>query len=269
MNWFYVDRGEQAGPVTDEQFTQLLQSGKITADTLVWREGLQEWIPHRTAMAQLNPPPPIVSPPVPPIVSDAGAKEVVCAECRKTFPASETIRFGYASVCSACKPVYLQRLSEGAPTRLNLNRPPTAIEGAEYAGFWIRFAAKIIDILIIGVPLGLILFALIFPSISHPETITPFLQILQMSVQFGFLLINLGYQIFFLGKYGATLGKMACKIKVVTAEGEKISYGRATGRAFAEILSGMVCYIGYIIAGFDEEKRALHDHICSTRVIYK
>jgi uncharacterized RDD family membrane protein YckC len=80
---------------------------------------------------------------------------------------------------------------------------------------------------------------------------------------------NFGYQIFFLGKYGATLGKMACGLRVITAEGGKISYARATGRVFAEMLSGMICYIGYIMVGFDVQKRALHDHICNTRVIYK
>jgi len=31
----------------------------------------------------------------------------------------------------------------------------------------------------------------------------------------------------------------------------------------------MVCYIGYLIVAFDDQKRALHDHICNTRVIYK
>jgi uncharacterized RDD family membrane protein YckC len=79
----------------------------------------------------------------------------------------------------------------------------------------------------------------------------------------------MGYQIFFLGKYGATPGKMACKLKVVTAEGTPITYGRATGRFFAEKLSGLTCTIGYIIAAFDDQKRTLHDHICGTRVVYK
>ena len=44
--------------------------------------------------------------------------------------------------------------------------------------------------------------------------------------------------------------------------------GRAVGRYFAQWLSAFILYIGYIIAGFDSEKRALHDHICDTRVIY-
>ena len=88
-------------------------------------------------------------------------------------------------------------------------------------------------------------------------------------MQLIFFIIQFAYNIYFVGKYGATPGKMACKLKIVTQYGEPVSYGRATGRCFAEILSGMVCYIGYIMAGFDKEKRALHDHICSTRVVYK
>ena len=83
-----------------------------------------------------------------------------------------------------------------------------------------------------------------------------------------FLLVKLGYEIFFLGKYGATPGKMVCKLRVVTAEGGRFGYGRAAGRALAEILRGMICYIGYIMVGFDSQKRGLHDHICNTRVVY-
>jgi uncharacterized RDD family membrane protein YckC len=54
----------------------------------------------------------------------------------------------------------------------------------------------------------------------------------------------------------------------VDAGGGKIGYGRAFGRSCAEILSQLICAIGYIIAAFDDQKRALHDHMCNTRVIY-
>jgi uncharacterized RDD family membrane protein YckC len=55
----------------------------------------------------------------------------------------------------------------------------------------------------------------------------------------------------------------------VTATGGKVSYPRALGRFFAKILSSLICLIGFIIAGFDSEKRALHDRICDTRVVFK
>jgi len=92
-------------------------------------------------------------------------------------------------------------------------------------------------------------------------------QLFMVLAQVGYLVILAGYSTFFHGKYGATPGKMACGLKVVTPEGTPIRYGRAFGRAMAEILSRMICDIGYIIAAFDSQKRALHDHIANTRVI--
>jgi uncharacterized RDD family membrane protein YckC len=82
--------------------------------------------------------------------------------------------------------------------------------------------------------------------------------------------INISYNTIMVSKYGGTLGKLAVGIKVVRADGAMLSIPHAIGRACAEILSGMTCYIGYIMVAFDEpEKRALHDHICSTRVVQK
>jgi len=86
------------------------------------------------------------------------------------------------------------------------------------------------------------------------------LSLLQMAVSFG-------YATWFVGKFGATPGKMACKLQVVTAEGGRVTYLRALGRAFAEIISSIILLIGYIMAAFDDQKRTLHDRICSTRVI--
>jgi uncharacterized RDD family membrane protein YckC len=83
------------------------------------------------------------------------------------------------------------------------------------------------------------------------------------------IIIPAAYTTWLLGKYGATVGKMACKIRVVKADGSSISYLRALGRYFAEWISGMILLIGYIMAAFDSEKRTLHDRICNTRVIMK
>jgi uncharacterized RDD family membrane protein YckC len=81
--------------------------------------------------------------------------------------------------------------------------------------------------------------------------------------------VQMIYVIFFLGKFGATPGKMICRLKVVTPEASAIGFGRAAARYFAQILTNCTFCIGYLIAAFDPEKRALHDHICRTRVIYK
>ena len=76
----------------------------------------------------------------------------VCWQCGKTFSQDEVIRFGEAWVCAACKPTYVQRLREGAPT----------LAALDYAGFWVRFGAKFIDGLIIGFVVVLPIFILAF-----------------------------------------------------------------------------------------------------------
>lgn len=259
MNWFYVDGGQQSGPVADEQLEALRQSGKITDDTLIWREGMADWQPYRQAKPKPAATESTTSsspqPTWPSVQTGAGG---VCIECGKMFPLNEMIRHGDVYVCANCKPIFLKKLGEGAK-----------IETGEmnYAGFWIRFAAKVVDGLILGV---ILIAPMVFIVIRNAGgratgTFDPAMLLFQL----GYSIVGMAYSIFFVGKYGATPGKMVCNLKIVTADGGKVGYGRATGRFFAEILSGIICYIGYIMAGFDGQKRALHDHLCSTRVIHK
>lgn len=66
-----------------------------------------------------------------------------------------------------------------------------------------------------------------------------------------------------------TLGKMALGIKVTDLKGNRISFGKATGRYFGKIVSGMILYIGFIMAGFTEKKQALHDMMAGCLVVNK
>ncbi|MCM0594442.1 MAG: RDD family protein [Gloeotrichia echinulata DVL01] len=65
----------------------------------------------------------------------------------------------------------------------------------------------------------------------------------------------------------ATLGKQA--LGIIVTEGNKISFGRATGRHFSKFISSLIFAIGYIMAAFSEKKQALHDIIASTLVVKK
>jgi uncharacterized RDD family membrane protein YckC len=82
------------------------------------------------------------------------------------------------------------------------------------------------------------------------------------------LAIGAAYEVYFLSAHGATPGKMALGLRVIRADGGPISPMLALGRHFAMWISAFILMIGYIMAGFDPEKRALHDRICETRVIY-
>jgi len=268
MSWHYVNQGQQAGPVTQEELLALVREGKISEETLVWREGMQNWTPFHqagipTSPAPIQPPP--FQPPAP-----LNPNEAVCAECGKIFPVDETISYDNLRVCAACKPVFLQKLAEGAKLK------PAGDLNFDYAGFWIRVGAKFIDGLILGVPFMVIFFVVIglaggFPAPAQRRNdAVPFMVLfLQFGLQIGIIALQIGYQTFFVGKYGATPGKMACRLKIVMPDGSPVSYKRALGRAFGELLSAWTCYIGYLMVIFDSQKRALHDHMCSTRVVRK
>jgi uncharacterized RDD family membrane protein YckC len=67
-----------------------------------------------------------------------------------------------------------------------------------------------------------------------------------------------------------TLGKMAMGLSVTDIGGQRLSFGRASGRFFAKIITGLIPFgIGYIMAGFTEKKQALHDMIASCLVMKK
>lgn len=270
MNWYYVNQGQQAGPFTEEELLSLVHEGKISEETLVWREGMQGWTAfHQAGIPTAAPPIQHIVPPSPPPLQ-TNPNEAVCAECGKIVPLDETIQHRNLRVCATCKPLFLQKLAEGA----KLTVSPAGQE-LHYAGFWIRVGAWLLDWLVVFGPLMIITFAFFaLAGVSSNqnrnsgvfETLGMFFGLFLM---FGARLLQAGYQIFFVGKYGATLGKMACRIKVVSDDGSRISYGRATARAFAEWLSRLTFGIGYLMTPFDTQKRALHDHICSTRVVHK
>ena len=247
MSWYYAEAGQQRGPVTDTELEDLVKAGTVQPDTLIWREGMANWQSYSQVQGVAAPPPPGAAP----VPEDA----VVCTSCGRMFGRDEVIQYGDAWVCAACKPAFVQRLKEGV-----------SVPGVlDYATFWTRLGAKVLDLIILWVINALFGFIVGFATAGAVRSADRLA--LQFFLMFMSIAVNLGYGVFFLGKFGATPGKMACKIKVVTPESERISYGRACGRCLAELLSGMICYIGYIMAGFDAEKRTLHDRICNTRVI--
>jgi uncharacterized RDD family membrane protein YckC len=68
----------------------------------------------------------------------------------------------------------------------------------------------------------------------------------------------------------ATIGKSVMALRVTNLEGRRLSFGHATGRFFAKIVTGMIPFaIGYIMAAFTERKQALHDLIAATLVLKK
>ena len=141
-------------------------------------------------------------------------------------------------VCAECKDTFYQRVREGSFSP----QDPAGWKQHRFAGFWIRVGAAILDGLILFVAyfvLGLMVSGAIMSS-AHSISALLTIQFLVFIAQ---LTIFLGYVTWFLGKFGATPGKMACGLKVVVSDGRPISSWRAFGRGWAVILGSLITYV--------------------------
>jgi hypothetical protein len=113
MKWYYVENGQQAGPVEETQLPELMQSGRLLGDTLVWHEGLAAWQPF----SAVCPPQFATAPGSAPLLgtspAEGEATDAVCAECNNLFRKEDMIRHKDVYVCANCKPVFMQKLGEG------------------------------------------------------------------------------------------------------------------------------------------------------------
>jgi len=196
-----------------------------------------------------------------------GPGTLYCAECGRPTASDELARFGDMLICPDCKNSFAQKLREGVT--------PAAAAAVQYGGFWIRVAAAIIDGIITGVVASVLQVALLGSLLTMPRVqpgVNPEAALGAMMGAFGlaYLIgtaIACGYEAFFVARLGATPGKMVFNLKVLRTNGARLSFGRAVGRYFAKLLSGLLLGIGYIMVGFDSEKRGLHDIICDSRVV--
>ena len=138
-----------------------------------------------------------------------------------------------------------------------------------YAGFWKRVAACIIDGFITGIP-GMIVVYVVILSLFGAG-VSP--ELLAFFYFFLCLFVGLAQLLYFVilessGKQ-ATVGKMALGVVVTDMDGGRISILKALGRNLGKIVSGMIIYIGFIMAGFTEKKQGLHDMMAGCLVVNK
>ena len=151
---------------------------------------------------------------------------------------------------------------------------PIVAAPVRYGGFWIRFVAAILDgilVQVVVVPFGALMGGAI--GVAGVATRMPGEGTRLVSVIVGTVLGLLGSWIYEAAMESsslqATLGKMALGLRVVDLQGQRISFGRASGRYFGRILSALILFIGFIMAAFTERKQALHDLIAGTLVVRK
>lgn len=148
-----------------------------------------------------------------------------------------------------------------------------------YIGFWKRAIAFMIDGILMSIPPAVICLPMIFwqgakmaQEEGTPAAATHLAAIIGVYLLWqilGLVCFWLYFALLESGKKQATFGKRIMGIKVVDYKGGRIGFGRATGRTFAKVLSYAVMYIGFIMAGTTNRKRALHDYIAQTYVVRK
>lgn len=229
-DWYYSSSGtDHQGPATLEQLGDLVGEGKLAASHLVWREGMPQWVAAGT-LQQLFPSE------LPPVMAEAVGP------------------IGYQS----------------AAPQINYYNPMGAV--VVFAGFWWRFLAYIIDMAILWVPSHVIQ-TLLQETVRIPIPIRHGIPMFPTpSSLAGLITMAMEWLYFALMEssiHQATVGKMMCGLIVTDEQGRRITFGRATGRYFSKMISGLILYIGFMMAGWTERKQALHDMIASTLVIKK
>jgi uncharacterized RDD family membrane protein YckC len=229
QNWYYASGSQQLGPVSLEQISGMIRGGQVNTATLVWTDGMAQWLPIQQ-VPELS------------WMASGAQSPVIAAQ----YPGANQ---GYTGAIG-CQSAYMTGQSE-------------------YAGFWMRFAAAIIDVIVMFIP-GCIVGGIVggIAGASGVRPNTP--EWAGVSLVINLLSVVMNWLYFALMESSAkqaTLGKMALSIKVIDVNGQRIGFGKATGRYFGKIISGIILAIGYMMAGWTERKQALHDMMASTLVV--
>jgi len=158
-----------------------------------------------------------------------------------------------------------------------------------YAGFWLRFIAFILDAVIVGIPTSIVFLLILGASrFSHsiftnpPETPSALIALLGAGVILRIVIFSvfitwLYYALLESSAWQATVGKKLLGVYITDLGGNRVSFGRASGRYFGMVLFRLPPVIGPLLifpidcicAGFTEKKQALHDMMAGCFVLRK
>lgn len=231
-NWFYTDsEATQQGSVDDSTLLELNRDGSIDARTLVWRDGMGEWVPFASVATEV-------------FGNDEEGDPIeigVCVYSHQVYPVDEMVPYGEALIGTDKKRPFVQRLMESGVVSLN----DATDSPMNYVGFWWRCLASLLDYLIKMVPAWLCMAPFyivmmaggataeystdqIFPGWTAAMFLAYGLGLL------GMLAVSIFYETWTVGKYQGTPGKLIIGAKVVNPDGSRLTYKRAFLRWLAK-----------------------------------
>ncbi len=183
-----------------------------------------------------------------------------CPHCGATVKEFDTFCYACGAALDSAESELRKPVSEAEKVSPAPKPPQYDSMDFSFAGFWKRFAAWIIDFILLSIfsiPLSLILAFVPYPWGSF------------ISLPISILISLLYYGLQESSVHQATIGKRALGIIVTDDYGNRISFGRAAARDLSKIISGLTLCIGFLIIGFTEKKQGLHDMIVGCLVINK
>jgi uncharacterized RDD family membrane protein YckC len=139
-----------------------------------------------------------------------------------------------------------------------------------YGGFWVRVLAYLIDWFILQFATSMLAGVVVAMALVAGATSDAgdTMAVGMLVALYGSMLVAnwLYFAIMESSRWQGTVGKQALKLIVTDEHGERIGFGRATGRYFAKILSSLILSIGFFMVGWTERKQGLHDMIAGTLV---
>jgi uncharacterized RDD family membrane protein YckC len=246
MEWFYALNQEQKGPVSAEVLAELARSGEIQGSTLVWRQGLPQWMPWERVALEVTAGAATQLLTAPPAAQDYG--QATCSFTGQIRPISEMIRYGDQWVSADKKDLFLEALASGAVVGA------AGLTATRFVGFWWRVLARLIDgmlMFIVGLILSFVIAGIMGVALfngSTPvgtsasgdilSTLKPQLMMQAVQAVVGGL-IGFLYEWLLTGLMGGTLGKLFLGFQVVGPDGSQVKLGRAAWR-----------YVGTMITQF-------------------
>lgn len=325
MVWYYAEGERQRGPISDEEFQELVNKGRIHHETLIWQDGMETWQPMKEvwkggptnvgpsvpvssgpnthdASPELpgmpTPPQGLSNPATPPAPSQS-ASNLYCAQCRRgPLAAGDGSQLGNLRLCRQCdadmarhyQQQTWQQQGNATPAGGWAGQAYSHVAGAAlvFASIFSRAVAKILDNLLATIVMVILMVATADVSqmgftmddlANDPEKVFAVLAPYMLaSVIFAAL-----YDAILVGFFGATLGKMALGIRIVSGDGSRVKWSQAIIRAIAPAilqlpgaliptsgwatLAQFIFICGYLIAVADPQRRTLYDHLANTRVV--
>jgi len=153
-----------------------------------------------------------------------------------------------------------------------MSQPAKGAIALEFAGFWRRFGAYVIDALVLGAIFG-VLEPLLWPDFGKLFNVTTsfdsnywMTQLRALANVISTILSGVYFVVFWVWR-GQTLGMMVAGVKVIRIDGTQIDTGRAIVRYLGYIVSMIPLFLGFIWIAFDAHKQGWHDKIAETYVV--